>query len=80
VSGGSLSYPRLTRGSVERRKLVQRGLGGAPAANDFGRNFMRFYMLNFNALWKLAVRDINTKSTKNITGIGKVTLHIWTSN
>ena len=34
----------------------------------------------FSALWKLDVRDNNTKTTKNITAIGKVTLHVWASN
>jgi len=40
---------------------------------------VRFYVC-FSALWKLDVRDNNTKSTKNITAVGKVTLHVWTSN
>ena len=43
------------------------------------RNFVRFYVC-FSALWKLDVRDNNTKSTTNITAVGKVTLHVWASN
>jgi len=35
------------------------------------RNFMPFWSC-FSAFWEVAVRDNNTK---NITGLGKVTLH-----
>ena len=45
----------------------------------FVRNSVRFYV-RFSAFWKVDVRDNNTKSIKNITAVGKVTLHVWTYN
>ena len=47
----------------------------------FVRNSVRFYVC-FSAFWKLDVRDNNTKSIRkySLTAVGKVTLHVWTSN
>ena len=57
--------------------------GGSPSRKRFGRfvrNSVRFYVC-FSALWKLAVIGIITlKVQENITAVGKVTLHVWSSN
>ena len=78
-------YHILSRlgGVEEHRKLPQRCLGRSPQPQTllgrFVRNSVRFYVC-FSALWKLDVRDNNTKSRlhENTTAVGKVTLHVWT--
>ena len=81
MHGGTLSYPQPTIRSGEHRKLDQWVWGGAPETlfGHFVRNSVRFYVC-FSALWKLDVRDNNTKSTRNITAVGKVTLCVWSFN
>jgi len=58
----------------EHRKLPQRGLGASGEEPQpqtlfgrFVRNSVRFYVCfrTFSAIWKLAVRNNNNKSTRN---------------
>ena len=66
-----LGLGRLRR-LEEHRKFQTQTLFGR-----FVRNSVRFYVC-FSALWKLAVRNNNTKVQANInlTKVGKVTLHV----